>query len=167
MGDDMIPSDAEVVPVEGVFRTGKSCHLWNSLGRGQGYDLIVLQATTRKSETAQYWWLEQRVELVVKLFSVSAMKASECVPWCETTQKWYDLLTFLSARHEHLCVAGQHLMYLLPQLALFCNTECCALQNSGMYSQNVEVVKGDVYQYMTLPAAMQGWYDNHCKLTAS
>lgn len=23
MGDDMIPSDAEVVPVEGVFRTGK------------------------------------------------------------------------------------------------------------------------------------------------
>lgn len=39
---------------------------------------------------------------------------------------------------------------------------CCALQNSDMYSQNVEVFKGDVYQYMTLPAAMQGWYDNHC-----
>ena len=32
-----------------------------------------------------------------------------------------------------------------------------ALQNSDMYSQNVEYVKGDVYQYMTLPAAMNGW----------
>lgn len=29
LGDDMIPSDAEVVPVEGVFRTGKS---WAALG---------------------------------------------------------------------------------------------------------------------------------------
>lgn len=42
-----------------------------------------------------------------------------------------------------------------------------ALQNSGMYSQNVEIVKGDVYQYMTLPAAMKGWYDRPCKLIAS
>lgn len=41
-----------------------------------------------------------------------------------------------------------------------------ALQNSGMYSQNVEVVKGDVYQYMTLPAAMKGWYVRHGKLIA-
>ena len=41
-----------------------------------------------------------------------------------------------------------------------------AVQNSGMYSQNVEVVKGDVYQYMTLPAAMKGWYDGHCKVIA-
>ena len=36
-----------------------------------------------------------------------------------------------------------------------------------MYSQKVEIVKGDVYQYMTLPAAMKGWYDRHCWLIAS
>lgn len=41
-----------------------------------------------------------------------------------------------------------------------------AVQNSGMYSQNVEVVKGDVYQYMTLPATMKGWYDRRCKVIA-
>lgn len=129
------------------------------------------------------------MELVVKLCSVSAMKASECVPWCEITQKWYDLLTFLSAGHEHPCVAGQHLLLLLQTFFQACILviqlasthrvlafllfsclhvmECGTLQNSGMYSQNVEVVKGDVYQYMTLPAAMQGWYDNQCNLTAS
>lgn len=70
----------------------------------------------------------------------------------------------------------------LPRLLLqagVMSRSVSALQNSGMYSQNVEIVKGDVYQYMTLPAAMKGWCDldpanslllsslshmNHCSL---
>lgn len=139
-----------------------------SLEQGQGCDLKLLQATTRKSGTVRSWWLEQQVELVVRLFSASAMKASKCVPWCETTQKWYDLLT--------CSVPGMSIHVLLDNILCCCckhasehafllfswlhTIECCALQNSGIYSQNVEVVKGDVYQYMTLPAAMQGWYVN-------
>lgn len=35
------------------------------------------------------------------------------------------------------------------------NKSC--LQNSDLYTKNVEVIKGDVYQYSTLPAAMKGW----------
>ncbi len=36
------------------------------------------------------------------------------------------------------------------------NSGSC-LQNSDLYTNNVEVIKGDVYQYSTLPAAMKGW----------
>ena len=31
------------------------------------------------------------------------------------------------------------------------------MQGSDLYTGSVEVVKGDVYQYMTLPAAVKGW----------
>ena len=32
------------------------------------------------------------------------------------------------------------------------------LQNSNLYMDGVEVIKGDVYQYASLPAAMQKWW---------
>lgn len=32
------------------------------------------------------------------------------------------------------------------------------LQNSNLYMDGVEVIKGDVYQYASLPTAMQKWW---------
>lgn len=49
MGDDMIPSDAEVVPVEGVFRTGDSCcdQTFRNAGQGPG-DLTLAAGNKQK-----------------------------------------------------------------------------------------------------------------------
>ena len=44
----MIPSDAEVVPVEGVFRTGKSLCYWTSLKAAQGPDELTLAAGNKQ-----------------------------------------------------------------------------------------------------------------------
>lgn len=41
------------------------------------------------------------------------------------------------------------------QMCTHSDTFC--LQSSDLYTDGVEVVKGDVYQYATLPASLQKW----------
>lgn len=94
LGDEMIPSDAEVVPVEGVFRTGNNQKI-------RGKTVLVAGATGGVGS-----------------------QVVQC-----------------------LCNEGAKVRALVRDYTKV---------NSDMYSQNVEVFKGDVYQYMTLPAAMQG-----------
>lgn len=107
----------------------------------------------------------QQVELVPKLFSASAMKVPKYGPWCGTTVKWYELLipyllelvTYASLLRCLGTLTKFACVYVKAREMAWTQSMFFALQNSDMYSQNVEVIKGDVYQYMTLPAAMNGW----------
>ncbi|KAA6419910.1 MAG: hypothetical protein FRX49_10100 [Trebouxia sp. A1-2] len=92
--DDMIPSDAEVVPVEGVYRTGNRQKI-------KGQTALVAGATGGVGSR------------VVQCLVNEGMKVRALV-------------------RDYTKV------------------------NSDLYTKNVEVIKGDVYQYSTLPAAMKG-----------
>lgn len=92
--DDMVPSDAEVVPVEGVFRTGNR-------QKTRGKTALVAGATGGVGSQVVQCLVNEGVK--VRALVRDYTKAS-----------------------------------------------------SDLYMNNVEVVKGDVYQYSTLPAAMKG-----------
>lgn len=59
----------------------------------------------------------------------------------------------LKLAHEPTALTPVSLQVMVPA----CTNNMCCLQSSDLYMNNVEVVKGDVYQYSTLPAAMKGW----------
>jgi hypothetical protein len=72
----MIPSDAEVVPVEGVYRTGASTSSTPRLGQPPRLSVTLddVQATGRRSKAKQLWLLEQQVESAAEWYSVWSMK---------------------------------------------------------------------------------------------
>ena len=74
--DDMIPSDAEVVPVEGVYRTGASTSSTPRLRQPPRLSVTLddVQATGRGSKAKQLWLLEQQVESAAEWYSVWSMK---------------------------------------------------------------------------------------------
>ncbi|KAL0032087.1 hypothetical protein WJX77_004311 [Trebouxia sp. C0004] len=92
--DDMIPSDAEVVPVEGVYRTGNRQKI-------KGKTALVAGATGGVGSRVVQCLVNEGVRVRALVRDYTKV-------------------------------------------------------NSDLYTKNVEVIKGDVYQYSTLPAAMKG-----------
>ncbi|DBA79810.1 TPA: hypothetical protein ACH3X1_008471 [Trebouxia sp. C0004] len=134
--DDMIPSDAEVVPVEGVYRTGNRQKIKGKTalvaGATGGVGSRVVQCLV--NEGVRVRALVRDYTKVVRQSSVRSLLASA---------------TYHTARWG--CQAS-----IRPEAMGQININKSCLQNSDLYTKNVEVIKGDVYQYSTLPAAMKG-----------